>query len=322
MSLSVLLLVFLTTAVAAFVIMLGLDRRSDRARVLRERLAVLNRAAERSPSEEVAILRDELLSEIPALDKMLRQFSWSGKLQTLLVQADLKTRPGKYLLVCGCAAGIFGFVAELWTSSPAIGLVAAAFGASVPLFYLYWRRGKRFRHFEELFPEAIDFLARGTRAGLSFSTTLEMISNEIGEPVAGEFRKVFEEQKYGLPIRDALLNMAERMPIIDVKFFVTAVMLQRETGGNLAEILDKLSYVIRERFKILRQVRVYTAQGRLTLGILMALPPLLVAGFTVVSPDFIKPLFNTTAGHWLIVISITLQTVGFMLIRKIINIQV
>jgi len=322
MSLSVLVMVFLLTAVAAFVIMLAFDRRSERARVLRDRLTVLNRAAERSPTEEVAILRDELLSEIPALDKMLRQFSWSGRLQTLLVQAELKTRPGKFLLGCACTSVVLGFIAELWSSSLVIGLVGGVFGACIPVFYLYYKRGKRFRHFEELFPEAIDFLARGTRAGLSFATTLEMISNEIAEPIAGEFRKLFEEQKYGLPLRDALLNLAERVPIIDVKFFVTAIMLQRETGGNLAEILDKLSYVIRERFKILRQVRVYTAQGRLTLGILMALPPLLVAGFTMVSPEFIKPLFNTSAGHWLIVISISLQTIGFLLIRKIINIQV
>ncbi len=322
MSVSVMLLVFICTATAAFLIMLSLDRRSDQARVLRDRLATLNRVAARNPSEEIAILRDELLSEIPALDRMLKQFTWSTKLQQLLVQADMKTRPGKFVLMCACSAGILGFVIELFTSSPPIGLIAALFGAFLPLTVLYWKRSKRFRKFEELFPEAIDFLTRGTRAGLSFSTTLEMIANEIGEPVAGEFRKVFEEQKYGLPIRDALLNLVDRVPIIDVKFFVTALMLQRETGGNLAEILDKLSYVIRERFKILRQVRVFTAQGRLTLGILMALPPALVAGFVVISPDFIKPLFTTTAGHWLIVTSIGLQSIGFLLIRKIINIQV
>jgi len=115
--------------------------------------------------------------------------------------------------------------------------------------------------FEEKFPEAIDTLARAVRAGHAFTTALEMIANEVAEPVAREFRQLFEEQKFGLPVRDALMNLTERVPLVDVKFFVTAVMLQRETGGNLAEILDNLSYVIRERFKILRQVRVHTAQG-------------------------------------------------------------
>jgi tight adherence protein B len=149
-----------------------------------------------------------------------------------------------------------------------------------------------------------------------------MIANEISEPVAGEFRQLFEEQKFGLPVRDALLNLAARIPLVDVKFFVTAVMLQRETGGNLAEILDNLSYVIRERFKILRQVRVHTAQGRLTMVLLMALPPTIVVAMLTLNPSFIRPLFTDPLGHILIVAGIVLQTVGYFFIRRIIRIQV
>jgi len=149
-----------------------------------------------------------------------------------------------------------------------------------------------------------------------------MIANEISEPVAGEFRQLFEEQKFGLPVRDALLNLADRIPLVDVKFFVTAVMLQRETGGNLAEILDNLSYVIRERFKILRQVRVHTAQGRLTMVLLMALPPTIVVVMLTLNPGFIRPLFTDPLGHVLIVAGIVLQTVGYFFIRRIIRIQV
>ena len=128
------------------------------------------------------------------------------------------------------------------------------------------------------------------RAGHAFTTALELIANEVSEPVATEFRKLFEEQKFGMPVRDALMNLAERIPLVDVKFFVTAVMLQRETGGNLAEILDNLSYMIRERFKILRQVRVHTAQGRLTMALLMALPPVIVVVMLIMNPSFIRPL--------------------------------
>jgi len=140
--------------------------------------------------------------------------------------------------------------------------------------------------------------------------------------VATEFRKLFEEQKFGLPVRDALINLTERVPLVDVKFFVTAVMLQRETGGNLAEILDNLSYVIRERFKILRQVRVFTAQGRLTMMLLMGLPPIIIVLMEVMSPGFIKPLFTDPIGHVLVVAGICLQTIGYFVIRKVIQITV
>src|SRR6202171_147632 len=162
----------------------------------------------------------------------------------------------------------------------------------------------------------------GCGAGQSFTTALKMIASEVSEPVAGEFRQLFEEQKFGLPVRDALINLADRIPLVDVKFFVTAVMLQRETGGNLAEILDNLSYVIRERFKIMRQVRVYTAQGRLTMMLLMGMPPTVVAILQIFSPEFVYPLFHDPIGHALLVVSIALQTIGYFVIRKIIKIQV
>jgi len=173
-----------------------------------------------------------------------------------------------------------------------------------------------------LFPEAIDTLARAVRAGHAFTTALELISNEVAEPVASEFRKLFEEQKFGLPVRDALINLTQRVPLVDVKFFVTAVMLQRETGGNLAEILDNLSYVIRERFKIMRQVRVHTAQGRLTMVLLMSLPPVIVVVMLIMSPSFIRPLFTDPLGHTFVVSGIALQTVGYFWIRRVIRIQV
>src|SRR5207253_8094742 len=139
-------------------------------------------------------------------------------------------------------------------------------------------------------------LARAVRAGHAFTMALEIVCNEFAEPVATEFRKLYEEQKYGMPVRDALVNLTARVPLVDVKFFVTAVMLQRETGGNLAELLDNLSYMIRERFKILRQVRVYTAQGRLTMLLLMGMPPIIVMMMLFMNPTFIKPLFTDPIG--------------------------
>jgi tight adherence protein B len=234
----------------------------------------------------------------------------------------MKFRAGNFLALCMGSGVLAALVIVVLTKTPAIAWAALVIGAFLPYAVVSYRRQKRFEKIEELFPEAIDTLARAVRAGHAFTTALEMISNEISEPLASEFRQLYEEQKFGMPVRDALMNLTQRVPLVDVKFFVTAVMLQRETGGNLAEILDNLSYVIRERFKIQRQVRVHTAQGRLTMALLMAMPPTVVAVLLMFSPDFVKPLFYDPYGHILLVVAITLQTIGYFVIRKIIKIQV
>lgn len=321
-------LVFVVVSLAAFVVGSLLDERSSRARLIRERLATMDKVAERDPASELAILRDQTLSEIPALDTLLRRSGRIVDLQNMLSQANLGIRAGNILILCVVGAITLGGIAFM-AGQPLKGqqplmfaIVGAILGGILPYSYASYRRTSRFDKFEELFPEAIDTLARAVRAGHAFTTALELIATEISEPVASEFRKLFEEQKFGLPVRDALMNLTERVPLVDVKFFVTAVMLQRETGGNLAEILDNLSYVIRERFKILRQVRVYTAQGRLTMMLLMGLPPLIVVVMLLMNPGFIHPLFDDPIGHTLIVAGIALQTVGYFVIRKIIQIEV
>lgn len=316
------ILVFVVVAGAAFAFGSLFNQRGAQARLIKERLADERKAPERSPDDELALLRDEQLSEIPALDSLLRRSSRISELQTMLAQGSLDLRAGNFLGVCALSGLALGLVAYLFTSRAEAGWIGLVIGVVLPYGYASVRRNRRFEKFEELFPEAIDTLARAVRAGHAFTTALELITNEVAEPVAGEFRQLFEEQKFGMPVRDALMNLTERVPLVDVKFFVTAVMLQRETGGNLAEILDNLSYVIRERFKIQRQVRVYTAQGRLTMALLMGMPPVIVAVMLVVNPGFIHPLFADPIGHALVVGGITLQTLGYFVIRKIIRIQV
>ena len=314
--------VFIVVAVAAFALGSLVDQRSAQARLLKERLAGERKSPERAPEEELALLRDEQLSQIPALDSLLRRSDRVSAIQKTLAQGGLTMRAGNFLglsALAGIAAAIIFYVLSKRVE---IAWVALLVGFILPYSYASYRRGKRFEKFEELFPEAIDTLARAVRAGHAFTTALEMITAEVAEPVAGEFRQLYEEQKFGMPVRDALINLTERMPLVDVKFFVTAVMLQRETGGNLAEILDNLSYVIRERFKIQRQVRVYTAQGRLTMALLMGMPPIIVTVMLVLNPAFIRPLFSDPIGHTLLVAGVTLQTVGYFVIRKIIRIQV
>jgi len=329
MSALIAILVFLIVTAGVFLTASFLDRRRAHARLLRERLSNAQNAAGQPSSEELALVRDETLSEIPALDNLLRRSERVSNLQDLLEQANLKIRAGNILLLCGLTAIAMGTVGYFLAGPPLpanqtllFTLLGTVVGGVMPYSYATHRRNKRFHKFEEIFPEAIDTLARAVRAGHAFTTALELIAAEVAEPVASEFRKLYEEQKFGLPVRDALVNFTTRVPLVDVKFFVTAVMLQRETGGNLAEILDNLSYVIRERFKILRQVRVYTAQGRLTMMLLMGLPPIIVALMLVTSPGYIRPLFNDPIGHALIVAGVVLQTVGYFVIRKLIRIQV
>jgi tight adherence protein B len=316
------LAVLVIVAVATFAVAWLFDRRNSRARIIKDRLAAERKAPERAPEEELALLRDEQLSGIPALDILLRRSTRVSDLQKTLVQGDISMRAGNFLglsALTGVAATILAYVLSKRVE---VAWIALLVGCVLPYSYASIRRNKRFEKFEELFPEAIDTLARAVRAGHAFTTALEMITAEVSEPVAGEFRQLYEEQKFGMPVRDALLNLTDRMPLVDVKFFVTAVMLQRETGGNLAEILDNLSYVIRERFKIQRQVRVYTAQGRLTMALLMGMPPIIVTAMLLLNPSFIRPLFSDPIGHFLLVAGITLQTIGYFVIRKIIRIQV
>jgi tight adherence protein B len=315
------LLVFAVVTVAVFVAMSLLDERNARARVLRDRLSTVQKPTEQA-TPDLALLRDEVLSKIPAFDTFLRRSERVSLLQKMLAQGSVDVRAGNFLMLCVVSAVALAAIAFFAGGNLIFGWVGALVGFFLPYAYASHMRNKRFQKFEEKFPEAIDTLARAVRAGHAFTTALEMIANEVSEPVAGEFRQLYEEQKFGLPVRDALLNLADRIPLVDIKFFVTAVMLQRETGGNLAEILDNLSYVIRERFKILRQVRVHTAQGRLTMVLLMALPPTIVVIMLILNPGFIQPLFADPIGHALIVGGITLQTLGYFVIRRIIRIQV
>jgi tight adherence protein B len=315
------ILVFLVVALVAFATASLFDQRNAQARLIKDRLANVQKAPER-PEAEFALLRDEQLSKISVFDTLLRRSARVSAMQESLTQAGMKIRAGNFLLLCLACGVVAGVAVLIWSKNPAIAWAVLIIGAFLPYSFVSYRRQKRFEKIEELFPDAIDTLARAVRAGHAFTTALEMISNEVPEPLASEFRQLFEEQKFGMPVRDALMNFTGRVPLVDIKFFVTAVMLQRETGGNIAEILGNLSYMIRERFKFQRQVKVHTAQGRLTMLLLMGMPPTVLTVLWLFSPDFIRPLFFDPLGHTLLVVSVTLQTIGYFVIRKIIKIQV
>ena len=203
-----------------------------------------------------------------------------------------------------------------------MGFVAALFGSSLPYLYLLRKRKNRLSLFEEEFPESIDLLTRAIRAGHPLASGMRMVADEGPAVVAEEFRQTFEEQRFGLPFNDALLGMVDRVNLVDVRIFTIAVLIQREVGGNLAEILDNLADTIRGRFYIRRQLRVYTAQGRMSGYALAALPPAVGTVTALLQPDYFGLLFNTMIGRFLVVTALALQVVGVLWIRQIINIDI
>jgi tight adherence protein B len=317
-------LILLLFFVALFVGLwaLGVGFQKEEGHTIRERVVALAQASRRGTSEDLALLRDEMLSGIPAVNRLLASSEHIARLQALLAQANVQILPGRFLLMTaslGAATALIPVLLGLgWWLPP----LTAAAGVAIPFIVVSQLRKHRFSKMENRFPDAIDMLARGVRAGHSLVSAIEMIGSELSEPLAGEFRKVFEEQKFGMPVRDALLNLGERVPMVDVRFFVTALLLQRETGGNLTEILDKLAYLIRERFKLRRQVRVHTAHARVTMILLMSLPVAFVLLMCVTHPAYLVPLYKEPLGQKMIAAAVGLQIAGYLWIRKIINIRV
>jgi tight adherence protein B len=292
--------------------------------VLRQRMDAVRKAERRGEvSLDLKLMRDEMYSSVPLLHRLLMRLSWSGKLQEYIFQAGMKTRPAKIILWSAVAGtGAYLFVVNIFYHYTLVAIVAGIVAAMLPIAIVLVKRRRRLRQFEERFPETLDLLGRAVRAGHAFTTGLEMVAKESPEPVAGEFRKTFEEQNFGLPLRDALMNMTERVPLVDVRFFVTALMVQKETGGNLAEILDELSRVIRDRFRIYREVQVKTAQGRLTAMILVSLPLAMMAVLEAFNPTYMRVLFDDPLGPTILGIAAALQVVGSFMLWRIVDIEV
>lgn len=262
------------------------------------------------------------LSGVRAMQAVLsRATGVSGPLDRLVTQSGLKTTVGTLIMASFLAAVIgYGLVKAL-TYYTYLGLAAAPVFGLLPYLFVRRARTKRLDLFEEQFPESIEFIARALRAGHAFPTGLQMVADEIPDPVGAEFKLVYDRQNFGMSLNDALKGLAERVPILDAKFFVTAVLTQRETGGNLSEVLDNLASVIRERFKVKRQVRVVTAHGRITGWILSAMPPVLGLILCFVSPEHMKTLITDPLGVRMLVVGGTMQVIGTLIIRKLVNIR-
>ncbi len=255
--------------------------------------------------------------------RLLERYDWTTKLNEMIEQAGVKWKPAR-LVHTSLGLGLVSFFAG-WNFlgpyrniTPVIALIAVA----LPFLHLRRKRNARLRRFEELFPDSLEFVARSMRAGHAFSVSLEMIHREFQEPLSSEFRRTFEEHNLGLPLDIALQKLGKRVPSLDVHFFVSAVMLQKRTGGNLAEILDKLAVVIRERFKLRGKIRAISAHGKMTGTALTCIPLGVAVMMFITNPDYIKFFFIDEVGNYMLGGAVVLQLIGYGAIRKIVNIEV
>ncbi len=324
MTTALVVLIFLVLF-AVVLLLVSLGFRFLEAQRRKNLVGVLKTAAGELAPAETRILLDDSPTGEPAGLAILSRFPFYRLLETPLRQSGLGWSPGAVLaaMTIGVFLGVFlgsrVRIPVFRECSMAAG--ACLFGA-LPYFYVLAKRRWRLAQFEEQFPETLDFLARAMRAGHAFSVSLEMMAEESPEPMGAEFRKVFHEQNLGAPIGVALSNLAERVPLLDVRFFVSAVLLQRETGGNLAEILTKLSDVIRERFRLKGQVRAASAHGRATALILTILPVATILLLMYTAPEYLESMVKDPHGKYLIVAAIAGQVAGYFWMRRIINIKV
>lgn len=314
--------VFFIVLIAAFAVVALLTEPSKTDKQIHSRLVSLDRRVD-SPSSgnERGIVKETTFSTVPAFDKFLRQNRYAIHLHLLIEQCALDWTVGRVvistlLLVCvGAALG------NWWIRPGLLGWLPGLALGCVPYLYLLQKRKRRARRFAEMLPAAIDLMSRGLRAGQALPATIETISRECDDPLRAEFRRAADEQSFGLPFREALLNLSRRMPVPDLQFLITAILVQKETGGNLAQILDKTSNVLRERIRVVGQLRIRTAQGRLTGAVLMGLPFVIFIGMNFLNPGYGRVLFDTPLGQKMVTYASIMMVIGIMLIRRIVNLK-
>jgi tight adherence protein B len=312
------LLIF--AAVATLAVGMLLRRKESDTKAVKDRVG--GRLAKSTPTGPLIVERDTRLSSLPFVDKLLRQLSFARRLELLLYQAGSNMRVAVFLMVVAMGALVGYLVGYIVFTHLLHAFVFAGIGGFIPVFILMQKKAARMRAFAEEFPDALDLLVSALRAGISFSAALQIVADESPEPVRSEFAIVVEEQALGLDLREALTNMANRVDSLDLKFFVTAVVLQRDTGGNLTEVLENTSHLIRDRFRILGDIMTFTAQGRLTGVILTCLPLGLGIFMAMVAPDYFHKMWDNPSGKAVLGFAVVMQLLGGLAIRKIVDIKV
>jgi len=286
-----------------------------------KRLQALSAATDRIA--RARLVKDRVFSEAPWMQRVLLKLPRAHSLDRFILQAGLEWTVSHVLLACALSSMLVFFAMASLANQPAwIALLVGAAGAGVPLLYLNHRRSRRLTHLERQLPDALDLVTRALRAGHSFASSVQMIGEEMSEPIAGEFRMVADEVSFGVSLQQALTNMSERVPLTDVRYFVVSVLIQRDSGGNLTEVLGNLSRLIRDRLKLLARVRVLSAEGRLSAWILGLMPFAMAALMNAFNPAFMSPLWTDPIGITVVKYMLALMVVGVLILRKIVKIRV
>jgi tight adherence protein B len=291
------------------------------ARKIEKRLQAFSAAADRT--QQAHLVKERMLSEVPWMQRMLLTLPRAHRLDRFILQAGLDWTVSSFLLACG-AFGAFAFFVTAWVGrqSMLLALAAGVCAAMLPVLYLQRQRSRRLARMERQLPDALDLVTRALRAGHSFASGVQMIGEEMADPIATEFRMVADEVNFGVSLQQALTNLSERVPLTDLRYFVVAVLIQRDSGGNLTEVLGNLSKLIRDRLKLLARVRVLSSEGRLSAWILGLMPFALAALMNIFNPEFMAPLWTDPIGQTVIKYMLGLMLVGIVLLRKLVKIRV
>ena len=314
-------LLFIVVLILSFLVLLYFLKPTAAETAIEQHLTGIEEGRMAS-ADGTTILKREVFSTTPWVDELIRQIPGSLELSRLIKQAGQKWQVNVVLMASAAMALLGWWIASLAISSFGLSIIIGLAIGAAPYIYLYVAREIRFVRFDATLPEAVDLMARGLRAGHAVTAVLEMVGNEVADPVGTEFRAMHEEQALGLPLREAMINLVDRMPRDDVRFLATAILLQKETGGNLAQILDKTAAVMRERARLRGQLRIYTAQGRITGWILCTAPFAMFGLISLVNKNYEKPLFSDPLGIKMIYTGLIMMVIGILAIRKIIDIKV
>ncbi|RST47122.1 type II secretion system F family protein [Variovorax sp. DXTD-1] len=295
--------------------------RGPDAQKIRKRLQALSAASDRVA--QTRLVKDRVLSDAPWMQRVLLKLPRAHRLDRFILQAGLEWTVSHVLLACALSGMVvFAAMVSLANQPAWIDMLVAVAGAAMPMLYLNHRRSRRLAQLERQLPDALDLVTRALRAGHSFASSVQMIGEEMSEPIAGEFRMVADEVGFGVSLQQALTNMSERVPLTDLRYFVVSVLIQRDSGGNLTEVLGNLSKLIRDRLKLLARVRVLSAEGRLSAWILGLMPLALVALLNAFNPEFMSPLWTDPIGITVVKYMLVLMVVGVLILRKIVKIRV
>jgi len=315
--------VFLFCLFATYATYLVVTRKSAEHRAkIERRLADALIYSGASTDPQMRLAREELLSEIPQLNRLLAQLPVATQLRRMIDQADLQLTVMRLLMFSGLAGLLATLAVSMISDSMLLAVLAGLLAAAMPFLHVVWKRIKRLNKFHSDLPDTLELMSRALSAGHAFSESLNMVSQEMPEPTSTEFRRTYEEHNLGLSLKLALDNLTQRIPLIDLRICVTAVLIQRETGGNLSEILEKVAHTIRERFRILEDFKTLTTQSRISAWILCGVPIFISLAVTVLNPDYMSVFWKDPRGHKLLALAIGMQISGMLMVRKILRIKI